>query len=129
GVLTIVMKLFQIVSPQVAFFGLKDYQQYQLIQNMKEAFFLALDIVGVETVREADGLAMSSRNLLLNPEDREKAPQLYKILKTSATADEANIRLTNAGFKVDYVEDTKDRRLAAAFLGNVRLIDNVEITH
>lgn len=129
GVLTIVMKLFQIVQPTKAFFGLKDYQQFQLISKMREAFFLPLEVIGVETVREADGLAMSSRNTLLDPKDREMAPLLYKILSSSATADEANIRLTNAGFRVDYVEDTGTRRLAAAFLGKVRLIDNVEVQH
>jgi pantoate--beta-alanine ligase len=129
GVLTIVMKLFQIVQPTKAFFGLKDYQQFHLISKMREAFFLPVEVVGIETVREADGLAMSSRNQLLSSQEREMAPQLYKILSTSATADEASIRLLNAGFRVDYVEDTGTRRLAAAFLGNVRLIDNVEIQH
>jgi pantoate--beta-alanine ligase len=129
GVLTIVMKLFQIVQPSKAFFGLKDYQQFQLISSMREAFFLPIEILGIETVREADGLAMSSRNLLLSPQEREIAPQLHKILASSHSAAEASIRLMNAGFKVDYVEDTGTRRLAAAFLGSVRLIDNVEIQH
>lgn len=127
GVLTVVMKLFQIVQPHTAFFGLKDYQQFQLIKKMKEAFFLPLDIVGIETVREVDGLAMSSRNKRLTREDREIAATLYKVLSTSDTIDEAEIRLINAGFKVDYVKEVGNRRLAAASLNDVRLIDNVEV--
>lgn len=129
GVLTVVMKLFQIVRPTRAYFGEKDYQQLRLIQDMAEAFFLPLEIVPCPTVREPDGLAMSSRNLRLSAAEREKAPRLYHALKTANSAAEARAKLEGEGFRVDYVEDRPQlgRRFAAAFLGQVRLIDNVEI--
>lgn len=127
GVLTVVMKLFQIVNPQRAYFGEKDFQQLRLIEGMVESFFMDLKIVPVATLREADGLAMSSRNARLTPAQREQAPQIYKFLTTSKTAEEARTRLQSAGFRVDYVEDLGSRRFAAAFLGEVRLIDNVAL--
>lgn len=127
GVLSVVMKLFNIVSPQVAFFGEKDFQQLTLIQEMAEAFFMNVKIVPVPTVREADGLAMSSRNVRLTAEERTKAPLIYKTITTSSNAAEASEKLTAAGFKVDYVTDIGSRRFVAAHLGTVRLIDNVKI--
>jgi pantoate--beta-alanine ligase len=127
GVLTVVMKLFQMVRPTRAYFGEKDYQQLRLIQDMTKAFFLGIDIVPVPTVREADGLAMSSRNALLSAEERERAPLIYKVLKTAKSIDDARERLEAAGFRVDYVEEHWGRRFAAAFLGSVRLIDNVAL--
>lgn len=128
GVLTVVMKLFGIVGPRRAYFGEKDFQQLRLIQEMAQAFFLDTEVIGCPTLRESDGLAMSSRNLLLSPADREKAPLIYKLLKSSARPAEIAAALTQAGFKVDYVEEHWGRRFAAAFLGSVRLIDNVELT-
>jgi pantoate--beta-alanine ligase len=127
GVLTVVMKLFQIVSPSKAYFGEKDYQQLKLIQDMVSAFFLDITIVPVETTREADGLAMSSRNLRLSEVERAKAPRLYEVIKTAKSDTQAIELLVASGFKVDYVETVNGRRYAAAFLGQVRLIDNVRI--
>lgn len=127
GVLSVVMKLFNVVSPSKAYFGEKDYQQMTLIKGMVESFFMDLLIVPVPTVREQDGLAMSSRNTRLTHEQREKAPAIYKALTESNSAGEAALKLENLGFVVDYVTDIGNRRYAAAKLGDVRLIDNVEI--
>lgn len=127
GVLSVVMKLFNIVSPQKAYFGEKDFQQMTLIQGMVDSFFMDLEIVPVPTVREKDGLAKSSRNVRLTPQERELAPIIYKTITTAQSADEATQTLTSAGLKVDYVTDIGSRRFVAAHLGAVRLIDNVEI--
>ncbi|QDK39232.1 pantoate--beta-alanine ligase [Bdellovibrio sp. NC01] len=127
GVLSVVMKLFNVVSPTKAYFGEKDFQQMRLIQGMVESFFMNLEIVPVATVRESDGLAKSSRNVRLTQEQRALAPAIYKAITTSKTADEAAQALSAQGFKVDYVTDIDNRRYVAAFLGEVRLIDNVQI--
>lgn len=127
GVLSVVMKLFNIVSPDKAYFGEKDYQQLSLICGMVEAYFLDLQIVPVPTMREQDGLAMSSRNVRLTPEQREKAPLIFKAITESKSAAEAANLLTAQGFGVDYVTDLNGRRFVAAKLGEVRLIDNVQI--
>lgn len=127
GVLTVVMRLLNLVRPDNAYFGEKDYQQLQLIRDMASAFFMPVNIVACATIREADGLAMSSRNQHLGPGNRKKAAGLYAALKQGRTAREAGQLLAGQGFDVDYVEDIKGRRLAAARLGNTRLIDNVEI--
>lgn len=126
GVLTVVLKLLGIVRPRRAYFGEKDYQQYLLIEGMAQAFFLESEIVPCPIVREADGLAMSSRNRRLAPADRERAASLHRILREAKSALDAQTALERAGFSVDYVEDRGGRRLAAAFLGGVRLIDNIE---
>ena len=129
GVLTVVMKLLNLVQPQRAYFGLKDFQQYQLIKDMVTAFFLPIDIVGCETVREADGLAMSSRNKLLDSCARAKASQFNKILSSAPTDSLAVQQLEQLGVVVDYVETRAERRFAAIVVasaqGDVRLIDNV----
>lgn len=127
GVLSVVMKLFNIVSPDRAYFGEKDFQQLSLIQGMVQSFFMDLEVVPVPTVREADGLAMSSRNTRLTPDQRKLAPQIYQALTQSKTAAEAATTLNSQGFVVDYVTDIGSRRFVAAQLGEVRLIDNVEI--
>ncbi|MGE5087180.1 MAG: pantoate--beta-alanine ligase [Bacillota bacterium] len=127
GVLSVVMKLFNIVSPHRAYFGEKDFQQLTLIQGMVESFFMDLEIVPVPTVREADGLAKSSRNVRLTPQERELAPIIYKTIKTAQSAEDAAHTLAAAGLKVDYVTDIGSRRFVAAHLGAVRLIDNVKI--
>jgi pantoate--beta-alanine ligase len=127
GVLTVVMRLLNLVRPDNAYFGEKDYQQLQLIRDMTTAFFMPVNIVACETVREADGLAMSSRNQRLDKQQREKAAILYATLNQSRSAEQARDVLTKRGFEVDYVEDIADRRLAAARLGETRLIDNVQI--
>jgi pantoate--beta-alanine ligase len=92
---------------------------------MSDALFLDIEIVPCPTKREADGLAMSSRNLRLTPAQREVAPRLYQILKTASSVEQARADLERGGFRVDYVEEYFGRRFAAAFLGDVRLIDNV----
>lgn len=127
GVLTIVMKLFQIVQPTRAYFGEKDFQQLTLIQNMVKAFFLPVTIVPCPTLRESDGLAMSSRNVRLSTEDRKKAPEIYRIINQKISATEAHHQLSQAGFGVDYCVDLLGRRFVAVRLGEVRLIDNVQI--
>ena len=152
GVATIVMKLLMQALPNVALFGEKDYQQLKMIQRMAVDLDVPIGILGVPTVREADGLAMSSRNVRLSREERACAPMLHQALARCAAAiaagapvagsvAAATATLGAAGFSVDYVEardaDTLapladgDRRparvLAAARLGGVRLIDNVTV--
>lgn len=127
GVLTVVLKLLNLARPTQTYFGEKDYQQLSLIRGMAAAFFMDVRIVAVETVRERDGLAMSSRNVRLTAEQREKAPLIHQALTRSPTAEEAARLLSAEGFGVDYVTDREGRRFAAARLGDVRLIDNVEI--
>ncbi|MGC8555057.1 MAG: pantoate--beta-alanine ligase [Candidatus Acidulodesulfobacterium sp.] len=150
GVLTIVMKLFCIVEPDFAFFGLKDYQQFALIKKMAEDFFLNVKIIPVETVREESGIAMSSRNTYLDGAGKDAASAFYKILfytadlfkKGEKSAEKlagfAIKELIKNGFKVDYVEITDsalnkkycdaekgDILLAAIRYKDVRLIDNI----
>jgi pantoate--beta-alanine ligase len=127
GVLTVVLKLLNLAQAEKAYFGEKDYQQLQLVRGMAEAFFIPTEIVGCPLVREEDGLAMSSRNLNLTESERQKAPLFYQILKESASVDEAKKNLSTQGFDVDYVEEHWGRRLGAVRLGQVRLIDNVEL--
>jgi pantoate--beta-alanine ligase len=125
GMLTVVMKLLQIADADRAFFGEKDYQQLQLVRGMVAAFFLPTTIVGCPIVREADGLAMSSRNARLSPAERALAPRFHAILRQAATPAAARAELAAAGFAVDYVEDRGDRRFGAVRLGLTRIIDNV----
>jgi pantoate--beta-alanine ligase len=125
GVLTVVMKLLHIADADRAYFGEKDFQQLQLVRGMCEAFFIPTRIVGCPTVREPDGLALSSRNARLSPEERALAPGFHRALSTAATADAARAAMESEGFGVEYVEDRGDRRLGAVRLGNTRLIDNV----
>jgi pantoate--beta-alanine ligase len=127
GVLTVVMKLLQIGQPERAYFGEKDWQQLTLVRGMAKALFLPSAIVGCPTVREADGLALSSRNRHLSPADRSRAPLFFQALTNAATALEAVRQLHADGFKVDYVEDQNGRRVGAVRLGGVRLIDNVPV--
>lgn len=127
GVLTVVLKLLQIASAERAYFGEKDWQQLVLVRGMAEAFFLRTAIVACPTVREADGLALSSRNRRLAPVDRHRAPRFHSALSSACSADEARAALQAEGFDVDYVEDVEGRRLGAVRLGGVRLIDNVPL--
>lgn len=126
GVLTIVLKLLNIVSADSAYFGEKDWQQFRLIKGMADAFFLKTKIVPCTLIREDDGLAYSSRNTLLKPEEREIAPNLYRIISSGNSLEDMEKELFDLGFKVDYLERYEDRILVAAFLGEVRLIDNVK---
>ena len=153
GVSTVVTRLFNLVQPDVAVFGEKDYQQLVLIRRMARELCLPIQIEGVATEREPDGLAMSSRNGYLSTTERATASILYRTLtavKASAeggAADYPGIEhaamttLSRAGFRPEYVsirratdlgepvpDDTALRVLAAAWLGPARLIDNLEIT-
>lgn len=128
GVLTVVMKLFNIVKPDNAYFGEKDFQQYLLIKDMAKAFFMDIKVIKCKTVREKDGLAKSSRNLLLTPDEREKAPLIYKTITRNITDEMVKEILEKEGFKVEYVKTISGRRFIAAYLGKVRLIDNVKIS-
>ena len=124
GVLAVVTKLLNIVGPQRAYFGEKDYQQLQLVRGLVSALFLPVEIVGCPTVRESDGLAMSTRNLNLSGEDRLKAADFPRLLAAQGSAEAVHDALEAAGFRVDYVADFEGRRCAAVNVGNVRLIDN-----
>lgn len=127
GMLTVVLKLLQVARADAAYFGEKDYQQLLLIRGMVEAFFIETRIVACPTVREPDGLALSSRNARLSPDERALAPTFHRALLTASTAAAASAQLRSAGFVVDYVEDRDGRRFGAVRLGSTRLIDNVTI--
>ena len=132
GVLTVVMKLLNLVRPRKAYFGEKDFQQLTLVRGMVESFFLETEIIGCPIVREDDGLAMSSRNLNLSSCDRRKAPLFRRLLSNAMLSDEhIQTRLGLAGFEVDYVVTKGSRRFGAVVMGYpsapVRLIDNVEV--
>jgi len=127
GVLTVVLKLLHIASAERAYFGEKDWQQLILIEQMARAFFLPAAIVACPTVREPDGLACSSRNRRLSPDDRARAPLFHNALRSSPSAQAAADTLREGGFEVDYVEDRDGPRLGAVRLGGVRLIDNVSL--
>ncbi|OQY36265.1 MAG: pantoate--beta-alanine ligase [Spirochaetaceae bacterium 4572_7] len=126
GVLTVVLKLLNIIQCDNAYFGEKDWQQYKLIKGMARALFLNCNIIPCTLIREDDGLAFSSRNKNLSPKNREIAPYLYKIISSDTTIESMKKELTALGFAVDYIEEMDNRLLAAASLGKVRLIDNVK---
>ncbi len=156
GVSTVVMKLFSCVQPSVAVFGKKDYQQLMVVRNMCRQFQLPVNILAHETVRAADGLALSSRNMYLQPAERAEAPRLFATLQkvqagieagdadVQALESQAAEHLSAHGWQVDYVSLRRQRDLlrpqvdeiqageplvvlAAAKLGSTRLIDNLEI--
>ena len=152
GVATVVLKLFNIVQPQVAVFGKKDYQQLMLLRNMTRQLALPIEIVGGETVRADDGLALSSRNGYLTPAERVEAPRLSRVLAKISADIKAGARdflslektareeLDSHGWCCNYIairrqSDLKmplaDEKnlvvLAAARLGKPRLLDNLEI--
>ncbi len=153
GVVTVVAKLFNIVQPTVAVFGKKDYQQLFVIQAMAREMNFPVQIVGAETLRAEDGLALSSRNGYLSAQDRQEAPRLYRALSsladqlTSGARDYAQLEasarqtLQSNGWRVDYVS-VRDARslmppagainqlvvLGAAWVGATRLIDNIEVS-
>jgi pantoate--beta-alanine ligase len=151
GVATVVAKLFNQVRPDAAYFGEKDFQQLAVIRRMVMDLDVGLEIVGVPTVREADGLALSSRNIYLSPDERARAVALPRALAAAKRAieageageagaiDAAMTSLAGAGFVTDYVSLVdagtlgepqlgKSRRLlAAARLGTTRLIDNLDV--
>jgi pantoate--beta-alanine ligase len=152
GVATVVLKLFNIVQPRVAVFGMKDYQQLMIVRNMVRQFALPVRIVPAATVRAEDGLALSSRNSYLSAMQRTEAPQLYRTLSWMgkriaegerdypALEAQALAQLVGAGWNPDYLAVRRqldlqapsrtDRDLvivAAAKLGTTRLIDNLEV--
>jgi len=152
GVATVVLKLFAATRPDVAFFGEKDYQQLAVIRRMVDDLHLGVEIIGMPTVREPDGLAMSSRNVYLKPEERRQALAISRALFAAQVAVKAGMTdpkriagdaaaaIAEAGLSVDYVEvreantlaplavvDRPARILAAARIGNVRLIDNMAL--
>jgi pantoate--beta-alanine ligase len=125
GMLTVVLKYLHIVKPTRSYYGEKDYQQLLLIQKMAQALFLEVEIIACSTVRATDGLALSSRNTRLTAQQREKAAYFPAILNQAITSAEAVQQLEDLGFKVDYVVDRWQRRLAAIYVGDVRLIDAI----
>jgi pantoate--beta-alanine ligase len=155
GVCTVVTKLFSCVQPRVAVFGKKDYQQLMIVRNMARQFAMPTEIIGAETFRADDGLALSSRNGYLSTDERAEAPFLYQTLEyvagrarggadLPALEQEAMARLAARGWQPDYVSIRKRMNLeapsrdehaagaplvvlAAAKLGKTRLIDNLEI--
>ncbi len=151
GVATVVAKLFNAVTPDIAIFGEKDYQQLLVIRRMVADLNFPIEIIGIPTVREADGLALSSRNAYLSAEERGIAPLLHRTLQETAAAirggqgadkavDTSRETLGNAGFRVDYIQvrnaetlapvqnvNEPMRILAAAWLGRTRLIDNIPV--
>ena len=128
GVLTVVMKLLQIFRPERAYFGEKDYQQYELVSGMAEAFFLHTRIIPCPIIRDQSGLACSSRNRRLSPEGLARAPLFHRLLSSGRNLPEIREELEKNGFSVDYITETDGRRYGAVYLENVRLIDNVECT-
>jgi pantoate--beta-alanine ligase len=127
GVMLVVLKLLNLVRAGRAYFGEKDYQQLQVVRDLAREFFVGTEIVGCPTVREASGLAASSRNELLSPAAREKAAALFRVLSGAPATEAARAQLETAGFTVDYVEEHWGRRFAAVRLEGVRLIDNVPL--
>lgn len=125
GVLTVVLKLLHLVRPDRAYFGEKDWQQLALVRGMADALFLDTEIIGCPILREADGLAMSSRNVRLDAGARVRAAEFASVLQAGGSAEQVRSRLEDLGIDVDYVERRDGRLLAAVRIGGVRLIDNV----
>ena len=127
GMLSVVLRLLLVAEANAAFFGEKDWQQLALVRGLAAAFHLRTAIVAVPTVREADGLALSSRNARLTADERARAPRFHAALAAARTPAEARTVLAADGFAVEYVEDCWGRRLAAVRLGATRLIDNLAL--
>ncbi len=127
GMLTVVLKLLNLVRPDRAYFGEKDWQQLQLVRGMARALFLPVEIVPCPTVREPDGLALSSRNRRLSAAGRTRAAAFPQIMRKACSASLAAAALRSAGFEVDYVDDVDGVRLGAIRIEGVRLIDNVRL--
>lgn len=127
GVLTIMIKLIQLVQPTKVFMGEKDYQQLQLIQQMVAAFFIPTEIVCCPTVRDDQHLALSSRNSRLTTTGLLQARCFAQILKKNQPLDFIYEELLSQNIKIDYLEEKYGRRFAAVFIDGVRLIDNVRI--
>ena len=128
GVMTIVLKLLNLVRPDRAYFGEKDYQQLKVITDMVKDFFIPTEIIPCQTVREESGLAESSRNMLLSSAARHNAACIFRALSSADSPNDAKAVLESEGFTVDYVEEHWGRRFAAASIDGVRLIDNVPVS-
>lgn len=127
GVLTVLMKLFNIIKPHNVYMGEKDAQQLLLVRGMVKAFFMDIEIHGCPTIRLPSGLAHSSRNNKLNQEGLALANKFAMIFHNSTSCEDAINKLSSAGIKVEYVEDSDNHRFAAVWIGDVRLIDNYKI--
>ena len=127
GVLTVVMKLLNLVKPQRAYFGEKDYQQYLLIRDMAKAFFMDVAIKACPTIREASGLAYSSRNNRLNQTQRQEAEKFARIFHQQKSRDALLAELSSNNIQVEYLEEYQNRRFAAVLIGDIRLIDNYSL--
>src|SRR5258708_3663923 len=124
GVMTVVLKLLNIVRPDRAYFGEKDYQQLKAVTDMVQEIFIPTEIIPCPTARTESGLAESSRNRLLPAAAREKAACVFQALTTAANSAAARAILEAEGFGVEYVEEHWGRRFTAVVLDGVRLIDN-----
>ena len=127
GVLTVVMKLVQLVKPARAYFGEKDYQQFLLIKGMVETFFMDTVIIPCPTIREPSGLAYSSRNSRLTAEQKILAEEFAQIFHKNQSCAMIIEALKEKGIGVDYIEEYQNRRFAAVLIGDIRLIDNYSI--
>ncbi len=130
GVSTVVYKLFDLIKPDSAIFGEKDYQQLLIIKDMVENESLDIEIIGAPILREKDGLAMSSRNVYLSIEDREKVAELNKclgaIVNNQESVEKVKVYLSSLGFELDYLEKLWGRVFIAVKIGSSRLIDNLQ---
>lgn len=129
GVLTIVLKLLNLIKPTHVYFGEKDFQQLQLIKDLVTAFFLDVQVIACPTIRDVNGLALSSRNSRLSPDEYQLALKFPALLKSNLSCEEINQELAANGFKVDYIEEHHGRRFGAVKTGEVRLIDNILFTN
>jgi pantoate--beta-alanine ligase len=127
GVATVVAKLFNLAGPCRAYFGEKDWQQLRVIRRLVADLSFPVEVVACPTVREADGLALSSRNARLSAEERRAATVLYRALTTYPHRAMADVVATEPLATLDYAEVVGDRLLIAARIGDVRLIDNMEV--
>ena len=127
GVLTVVLKLFNLVKPTRAYFGEKDYQQLSLIRGMTRALFLDIEIKACATVREESGLACSSRNQRLSPAGKLKAIAFAQCFRQALSCAQITEELKQRDITVDYIEEHQGRRFAAVTIDGVRLIDNYAI--
>lgn len=127
GMLTVVLKLLNIIQAKNAYFGEKDYQQLLLVEKMVKALFLPVHIIPCATIRAEDSLALSSRNSRLNQSQRLTAAHFPRLLQSQLSCTEIMDELKKHGFKVDYIVEKWQRRLGAVWLDDIRLIDNFSL--
>lgn len=127
GMLTVVLKLLLLIRPRRLYLGEKDYQQLTLIQGMAAAFFLDVEIIGCPTVRDAQGLALSSRHARLNAAEKALAYRFAQHFHTCETIEALQKALDNDGIQIEYIHEINNRRYIAVKIGDIRLIDNKEI--